>query len=115
MSDTGLHEADDLPADVDVLVVGAGQAGLGVAQRLQRHPEVRVLVVDALGVGESWPERWDSLQLCTPRRFSSLPGLRFTAGPTRSPSRLEMAEYLQRYVARFGLPVGPACTCAGSR
>lgn len=86
-----------------------------MAQRLQRHPEVRDLVVDALGVGESWRERWDSLQLCTPRRFSSLPGLRFTAGPTRSPSRLEMAEYLQRYVARFGLPVGPACTCAGSR
>ncbi len=91
--------------EVDVLVVGAGQAGLGVAQRLQGHPHLRVLVVDALPVGESWRERWDSLQLFTPRRFSALPGLRFPPGATRSPSRTEMAQYLEQYVARFDLPV----------
>ncbi len=123
MSDAALPRAEDLPADVDVLVIGAGQAGLGVAQRLRQQPHLRVLVVDALSVGESWRERWDSLQLFTPRRFSSLPGLRFPAGRTRSPSRLEMGEYLQRYAARFDLPVhtgvhvrrltrGPAGFCA---
>ena len=95
----------DLPAEVDVLVVGAGQAGLGVAQQLRRHHHLRVLVVDADPVGHSWRERWDSLQLFTPRRFSRLPGLRFPAGPTRSPSRLEMADYLQQYAVRFALPV----------
>ncbi len=97
--------AGPLPEQVDVLVVGAGQAGLGVAHRLRDHPELRVLVVDALPVGESWRERWESLQLFTPRRFSALPGMRFPAGPTRSPSRLEMAAYLGSYVARFDLPV----------
>ena len=95
----------DLPRDVDVLVVGAGQAGLGVAQRLRDHPHLRVLVLDAQPVGQSWRERWDSLQLFTPRRFSALPGLRFPPGPTRSPSRLEMADYLERYATRFALPV----------
>ena len=91
--------------DVDVLVIGAGQAGLGVAYWLRRQADLRVLVVDALPVGENWEERWDSLQLFTPRRFSSLPGLRFPPGPTRSPSRAEMAQYLRDYAHRLGLPV----------
>ena len=88
-----------------MLVIGAGQAGLGLAQRLQRHPGIGVLVVDAAPVGESWRERWDSLQLFTPRRFSGLPGLRFPVGRSRSPSRLEMAQFLERYVRHFALPV----------
>ena len=90
---------------VDVLVIGAGQAGLGVAYWLRRRSDLQVLVVDELPVGQSWLERWDSLQLFTPRRFSSLPGLRFPDGPTRSPSRVEMAQYLQKYVHHFSLPV----------
>jgi len=90
---------------VDVLVIGAGQAGLGTAYWLRRIPAVRVLVVDATQVGQSWLERWDSLTLFTPRRFSSLPGLRFPDGPGRTPSRTEMAAYLQSYAQHFDLPV----------
>ena len=91
---------------VNVLVVGAGQAGLGTAHHLAREGVRDVLVVEAAGaVGQAWRERWDSLQLFTPRRFSSLPGLPFPAGPTPTPSRLEMAGYLELYAARFGLPV----------
>lgn len=93
------------PADVDVLVIGAGQAGLGAAYWLQRSTDLRVLVVDSRPVGQSWLDRWDSLQLFTPRHFSALPGLSFPAGPTRSPSRQEMADYLRSYVAHFDLPV----------
>jgi putative flavoprotein involved in K+ transport len=100
-----LATALDLPPDVDVLIIGAGQAGLGVAQRLRRHPQLSVLVVDALPVGASWRERWESLQLFTPRRFSGLPGLSFPVGPARSPSRTEMAHYLQQYAAYFAPPV----------
>lgn len=95
----------ELPQDVDVLVVGAGQAGLGAAYWLTRDPALRVLVVDRAPVGQSWVDRWDSLVLFTPRRFSSLPGLAFPAGPTRCPDRLEMAAYLRAYVERFALPV----------
>ena len=95
----------DLPHDVDVLVVGAGQAGLGTAYWLTRDPALRVLVVDRAPVGQSWVDRWDSLVLFTPRRFSSLPGLAFPDGPTRCPDRLEMAAYLRAYAERFDLPV----------
>ncbi len=90
---------------VDVLIIGAGQAGLGVAYWLRRLGDLQVLVVDELLIGQNWLQRWDSLQLFTPRRFSALPGLRFPAGPTRSPSRVEMAQYLQDYVRHFSVPV----------
>ena len=96
---------EPLPVEVDVLVVGAGQAGLGAAYWLTRVPGLRVLVVDRAPVGQSWVDRWDSLVLFTPRRFSRLPGLRFPAGPTRCPTRLEMADYLRRYAAHHELPV----------
>lgn len=88
-----------------MLVVGAGQAGLGAAYHLTRTSGLQVLVLDRHPIGQSWLDRWDSLRLFTPRRFSSLPGLAFPAGPTRCPSRLEMAAYLQRYAHRFDLPV----------
>ena len=98
--------AHALPESVDVLVVGAGQAGLGAAQQLSAtDPGLRVLVVDRGPVGQSWLDRWDSLELFTPRRFSSLPGLRFPSGPTRCPTRTEMADYLRAYVAHHQLDV----------
>ena len=95
----------ELPDDVDVLVVGAGQAGLGAAYWLTREPGLRVLVVERAEVGQRWVDRWDSLVLFTPRRFSRLPGLPFPAGPTRCPTRLEMAAYLRAYAERLELPV----------
>lgn len=94
-----------LPERVEVLVVGAGQAGLGAAYWLQQHPQLTALVVDAEPVGASWVQRWNSLQLFTPRRFSALPGMRFPRGGTRSPTRLEMAAYLRSYVEAMELPV----------
>jgi putative flavoprotein involved in K+ transport len=91
---------------LDVLVIGAGQAGLGTAYWLNRRTDLSVQVVDAApDVGRSWASRWESLELFTPRRFSGLPGLRFPAGPGNYPGKDEMAAYLQRYATRFGLPV----------
>lgn len=86
--------------------MGAGQAGLGVAYWLTRTTDLRVQVLDASpAIGRSWASRWDSLELFTPRRFSSLPGLRFPPGRGNYPSKDEMAAYLTRYAARFALPV----------
>jgi putative flavoprotein involved in K+ transport len=102
--------SERLPDEVDVLVVGAGQAGLGAAQQLSADPALRVLVVDRAPVGQSWLDRWDSLVLFTPRRFSGLPGLPFPSGSTRCPTRTEMAAYLRQYVAHHGLDVRSGVT-----
>lgn len=94
------------PEHHDVVVVGAGQAGLGMAYWLGQRSRLGVQVLDASPeIGHSWASRWDSLELFTPRRFSSLPGLRFPSGPGNYPSKDEMAAYLKRYARRHALPV----------
>lgn len=89
-----------------MVVVGAGQAGLGVAYWLGQRRQLGVQVLEASPeIGLSWASRWDSLELFTPRRFSGLPGLRFPSGPGNYPSKDEMAAYLRRYARRYALPV----------
>ena len=45
-------------ADVDVLVVGAGQAGLGTGHHLARRTSLSFVIVDgAERLGESWRRR----------------------------------------------------------
>jgi len=89
---------------VDVLIIGAGQAGLGVAYWLRRITGLQIQVIERAAVGNSWLERWDSLRLFTPRRFSALPGMRFPAGED-FPDKREVADYLRGYAERFALPV----------
>ena len=92
--------------EVDVLVIGAGQAGLGTGYWLTRQTALSFLVVDGdERVGESWRRRWDSLVLFTPRRFSSLPGAPMPRGPGEHASKDEHADYLRSYADGRGLPV----------
>jgi len=79
---------------VDVLIIGAGQAGLGVAYWLRRITGLQVQALERVVVGDSWLQRWDSLRLFTPRRFSALPGMRFPAGEA-FPDKREVADYLR--------------------
>jgi putative flavoprotein involved in K+ transport len=56
-------------------------------------------------VGDSWRTRWDSLRLFTPAQYDGLPGWRFPAPRWSFPTKDEMADYMESYVARFGLDV----------
>ena len=83
--------------DVDVLVVGAGHGGLGVAARLKRAGR-EPLLLDAGGrIGDAWRERWRSLRLFTPRFMNVLPGMPFPDGPDAFPGKEEVADYLESY------------------
>ncbi len=96
---------DGIVGDVDVLVVGAGQAGLATAHHLDRGT-VRFAVLEAGEVaGGSWLRRWDSLTLFTPARFSCLPGRPLTGDPDRFPSRTVIADYLRDYATESAFPV----------
>ena len=71
---------------LDVLIVGAGQAGRALGQQLS-GTEGRFLIVDAAAeVDDYWRRRWDSLRLFTPAQYNNLPGLPFPA-TVRDPRR----------------------------
>jgi putative flavoprotein involved in K+ transport len=89
----------------EVIVIGGGQAGLSVGYHLQ-HQGVPFVILDARArVGDAWRERWDSLRLFTPRRYNALDGMRFPGVANDFPTKDEMADYLESYATRFGLPV----------
>jgi putative flavoprotein involved in K+ transport len=89
--------------DTDVLVVGAGPAGLATAACLRRRG-VEPLVVDrGCAVGDSWRARYDRLHLHTPRIQSALPGRRMPRRYGRWVARDDVADYLRDYADRAGV------------
>ena len=90
----------------DVVVIGAGQAGLATGYFLRRLG-LDFAILDAhLRVGDAWRHRWDTLRLFTPAFYSGLPGMAFpSADPDHLATRDEAADYLESYARRFGLPV----------
>jgi putative flavoprotein involved in K+ transport len=90
---------------VDVVVIGAGQAGLSVGYHLAKRG-VRFVILDANErVGDQWRRRWDSLRLFTPARYDGLAGMPFPAPPSSFPTKDQMADYLEAYAAKFDLPI----------
>ncbi|MBA2956165.1 SidA/IucD/PvdA family monooxygenase [Nocardioides sp. MAH-18] len=90
---------------LDVLVIGAGQAGLAIAYHL-KEAGLRFLVADAAAeVGSAWRNRWDSLTLFTPAQYDALPGMTFPSPADTYPTAAEVADYLQTYATRFELPI----------
>lgn len=89
--------------DADVIVVGAGPAGLAVAACL-RGRGINPLILDrGDGVGASWAGRYDRLHLHTPRVQSALPGLRMPRRFGRWVAKDDMAHYLRVYARRHEL------------
>ena len=68
--------------EVEVVVIGAGQAGLAGAYHLRRsgfEPERDFVVLDhAPAPGGAWQFRWPSLTLSTVNRIHDLPGMPFS-------------------------------------
>jgi|HigsolmetaAR203D_1030402.scaffolds.fasta_scaffold00154_51 putative flavoprotein involved in K+ transport len=91
--------------EVDVLVVGASQAGLAMGYFLKREKTSFVILGKEKRIGDIWRKRYDSLVLFTPRWYSSLPGLPLEGDQNGYPAKDEIADYLESYAARFALPV----------
>jgi putative flavoprotein involved in K+ transport len=90
---------------VDTVVVGAGQAGLAAGYYLRRRRLPFVVLDQHEKVGDTWRNRWDTLRLFTPARYSGLPGMAFPGPPSAYPTRDEAADYLEIYARDFDLPV----------
>jgi putative flavoprotein involved in K+ transport len=97
--------------DVDVVVVGGGQAGLAAGYHLRRAglaPGSGFVILDASDrAGGAWPRMWSSLRLFSPSEYSSLPGWMMPAWSADGgfPPARHVVDYLTRYEQRYDLPV----------
>src|SRR5688572_5201339 len=83
----------------DLIIVGGGQAGLAGAYAAREEGlDAVVLEASSLPAG-SWPTYYESLELFSPARFSSLPGKPFPGDGERYPTRDEVVDYLVDYAA----------------
>jgi len=98
---------------VDIVVIGAGQAGLSVAYYLQKEGlepgRGFVVLDDEFGPGGAWQHRWDSLTLSNVNGINDLPGMAFAdavnTGDTELQANVAIPQYYEQYEKEFELPV----------
>jgi cation diffusion facilitator CzcD-associated flavoprotein CzcO len=98
---------------VDIIVIGAGQAGLSSAYYLKRRGmkpgKGFVVLDDAPGPGGAWQHRWSSLTLKNVNGVSDLPGMHFSdacdLANKDTPVNTLVPEYYGQYEEKFDLPV----------
>jgi putative flavoprotein involved in K+ transport len=87
------------------VVIGGSQAGLAVGHHLARLGRDFVILDAHARVGDAWRTRWEGLRLFTPNRFNGLPGMPLPGDPHALPTKDEVADYLEAYAERMGLPI----------
>ncbi|KEF63431.1 uncharacterized protein A1O9_01409 [Exophiala aquamarina CBS 119918] len=94
------------PQHFDVIVIGGGQAGLGVGGRLQALG-VSYLIIDRHpAVGDSWNSRYDSTKLHTAREYGHLPFYRtYDASYPEFLGKTHVAAGHIDYVKRYGINI----------
>ncbi|GAB2647388.1 NAD(P)/FAD-dependent oxidoreductase [Saccharopolyspora gloriosae] len=92
--------------ETEVVVVGAGQAGVAMSEHLGAHG-VPHLVLERDRIAERWrSQRWDSLVANGPAWHDRFPGLEFAAvAPDSFASKDEVADYFAEYARRIDAPI----------
>lgn len=94
---------------LDVVVIGAGQAGLSAAYYLARHglvAETDFVVLDANPApGGAWLHRWPSLTLGGAHGIHDLPGMKRPPSDPREPASAVVSRYYGSYEKTFDVPV----------
>jgi putative flavoprotein involved in K+ transport len=99
-----------MTADVDVVIVGAGQAGLSLSHELKTAP-VEHIVFERGKVGEAWRRRWDSFCLVIPNWTVQLPGGHYRGDdPDGFMAKDEIVDHLVAYADSFQAPVREGVT-----
>jgi cation diffusion facilitator CzcD-associated flavoprotein CzcO len=113
MNETSPASTARVALKTEIVVIGAGQAGLSSAYHLKRRglaPGRGVVVLDqAPHAGGAWQFRWPSLKLSTVNRIHDLPGMRFSdavdTNATEVKASVAVPQYFAAYEQKFELPV----------
>lgn len=93
----------------EVIVIGAGQAGLATARELVRRgltPGSEMLVLDAdEEPGGAWRHRWDSLTFGRAHGVANLPGMKLEDADKDLPASQVVSDYFRQYEENFSLGV----------
>ncbi|MBZ9848833.1 NAD(P)/FAD-dependent oxidoreductase [Mesorhizobium sp. CA14] len=89
--------------DTNVVIVGAGPAGLAVAACLKQAGQDFIILERAKEVAPSWRRHYRRLHLHTVKSLSSLPFVPFPRSHPRYVPREKVVAYLDGYAERFGL------------
>jgi putative flavoprotein involved in K+ transport len=107
--DLTVRAATPLPEAVDVLVVGAGHAGLAMSSMLTDAGREHVVVDGRERLVGGWQDRWDEFTLVTPNWTSSFPGCAYDGpDPDGFMGRDQIAARVARYAEAVRAPVAPA-------
>jgi putative flavoprotein involved in K+ transport len=89
----------------NVVVIGAGQAGLATSYELTQAG-IEHTVLERGRIGQSWRGRWDSFCLVTPNWSVQLPGGNYDGDdPDGFMPRDDIVAFFERYAEGFGAPV----------
>ncbi|MFL5895255.1 MAG: flavin-containing monooxygenase [Thermoleophilaceae bacterium] len=89
----------------DVVVIGAGPAGLAAAGALRHYGIPSVVLERSDHVGASWRKHYDRLHLHTVRWLSHLPGYKLPRSYGSWVGRDDLVTYFEDYVERHNLDV----------
>lgn len=94
--------------EVEVVVIGAGQAGLSAAYHLRRRfePETEFVVLDhSPRPGGAWQFRWPTLTFATVNGVHQLPGMPVPEPAPSTPVAESIPDYFAEYERTFDLRV----------
>lgn len=106
--------------NVEVLIVGGGQAGLSASYCLKERG-IEHVILERARVGESWRSaRWDSFCLVTPNWQCTLPGFHYTGAfkgndPDGFMVRNEIIHYIESYRRSFDPPLREGVSVRSAR
>ena len=83
----------------DILVIGAGPAGLATSACLRREGLTHVVLEREGQIANAWRQHYDRLHLHTTKTYSGLPMTPWPQDAPRYPSREAVVQYLQAYAA----------------
>ena len=91
--------------EIDVAVIGGGQAALALGFSLRRSGLSYAILDEQPAPAGAWTRTWKSLRLFSPAQWSSLPGWLMPRTSDEYPSREDVIAYLAEYERRYALPV----------